>query len=83
MQVYNKRSKFLKTEKEKKRWSDLSWEYMTEDSDSDSGNVTRQHKVPWLSKSTYTCPPLIFAINITLLMCDSHHRSQEAQSEVG
>ena len=51
IQIYIKRSKFTKTEKEKKRWAELSWEFMTEGSDSESSNIIRQHAVPWLSRS--------------------------------
>ena len=51
--LYERRSKFTKTEKEKEkeRLRSLSFAYMTEESDSDDSSTVRQHHLPWLSKS--------------------------------
>ena len=51
LQSYDRRKNFLKKEKEREKWSQIDYRYMTEESDSD--DVIRQHKLTWRSESEF------------------------------
>lgn len=52
MQLYERRKKVLKTAKEKKKFQQIDYQYMTEESMSEGDNdVVRTHKLPWRSDS--------------------------------
>ena len=54
--MYERRKKFLKNEEEVKRWSEINECYMTEESDSDSGQNVYRHKLSWRSNGWYFQP---------------------------
>ena len=45
-QLYNSRKKYLKTEKKERRWGDLDWRFMTDESSGSEGSLY-QHPLPW------------------------------------
>lgn len=47
-QLYERRAKVLKTDKERKYWSEISDLYMTEESEGDD-DVVNQHPLTWTS----------------------------------
>lgn len=49
IQLYDRRKKHLRNEKERERWMQIDYRYMTEESDMDEDKVG-QHKLPWRSK---------------------------------
>ena len=50
MQLYDRRKKHLKKDKEREKWMQIDYRYMTEESDMDEERVG-QHKLPWRSYS--------------------------------
>ena len=50
MQLYDRRIKYVKTEDEHKKFSEINESYMTEESSSESDNeVVKRHKHQWRS----------------------------------
>lgn len=50
LQLYDRRKKLIK-KKEKERWDQLDYRYMTEESDaSDANDTVYQHKLVWRSE---------------------------------
>ena len=52
LQLYERRQKVLKSEKERKLWESIDYNFMTEESD--GGDDIRQHSLPWRSEGTVT-----------------------------
>ena len=48
-QLYNTRKKFLKPGKEETHWNDIDWQFMTEESSGEDGELVR-HSLPWRSQ---------------------------------
>ena len=48
LQLYDRRKKVLKKDRENEKWSQIDHNYMTEESDAES--VVMQHKLPWRSE---------------------------------
>ena len=48
VQLYVSRKKFLKNEQESEKWSQIDFQYMTEESDGDDDCIS-QHKLTWRS----------------------------------
>ena len=48
MQLYDRRKKVLKKEGELKKWKEIDFKYMTDESD---GDEVKQHKLTWRSDS--------------------------------
>ena len=65
LQSYDKRKKFLKKEKEREKWSQIDYRYMTEESDSD--DVIRQHKLTWRSESEFNTLVLNYVLKFLYL----------------
>lgn len=55
MQLYNSRKKYLQKPKEVRLWESIDWRFMSEESDSDSGNL-HKHSLPWRSEGTCMFP---------------------------
>ena len=51
-QLYDRRKKHLRNEKEREKWKEIDYRFMTEESDVDEEAVA-QHKLPWRSESNY------------------------------
>ena len=49
LQTYNARKKFLKTGKEESMWKEIDWQFMTDESSGDEGELVK-HPLPWRSK---------------------------------
>lgn len=62
-QLYHRRKKYLRTQKERERWGQINFHFMTDESDLDDDSVA-QHKLPWRSESKFLkymyCIALIF-----------------------
>ena len=54
IQLYDCRKKHLRNEKERERWMQIDYRYMTEESDMDEDKVG-QYKLPWRSNSNVIC----------------------------
>ena len=52
VQLYERRKKVLKSEKETKLWKSIDYNFMTEESD--GGDDIRQHSLPWRSDDKVT-----------------------------
>ena len=52
LQLYERRKKVLKSEKETKLWKSIDYNFMTEESD--GGDDIRQHSLPWRSDDKVT-----------------------------
>ena len=52
LQLYERRKKVLKSEKETKLWKSIDYNFMTEESD--GGDDIRQHSLPWRSGDKVT-----------------------------
>ena len=52
LQLYERRRKVLKSEKETKLWKSIDYNFMTEESD--GGDDIRQHSLPWRSDDKVT-----------------------------
>ena len=65
LQSYDRRKKFLKKEKEREKWSQIDYRYMTEESDSD--DVIRQHKLTWRSESEFNTLVLNYVLKFLYL----------------
>ena len=52
MQLYDRRKKYLRNDKEKEKWKEIDHRFMTEESDVDEEAVA-QHKLPWRSESEF------------------------------
>ena len=48
LQLYERRKRVLKKDKERERWEAIGYEYMTEESD--GGEQVRQRKLTWRSE---------------------------------
>ena len=51
MQLFKSRRKHLRTSKEEKRWGQLSYQYMSEESDANDGEKVNRHPLEWHSES--------------------------------
>ena len=49
MQLYERRTKVLKNKHEKDYWSQITFEYMTEESEDEENGIIRTHKLSWTS----------------------------------
>ena len=49
-QLYDRRKKYLRNDKEREKWKEIDHRFMTEESDVDEVAVA-QHKLPWRSES--------------------------------
>ena len=50
MQLYDRRKRHLRSNKEREKWMQIDYHYMMEESDIDEEKVG-QHKLPWRSNS--------------------------------
>ena len=50
MQLYDRRKRHLRSNKEREKWMQIDYHYMTEESDIDEEKVG-QYKLPWRSNS--------------------------------
>lgn len=56
MQLYDRRIKYVKTEDEHKKFSEINESYMTEESSSESDNeVVKRHQHQWRSNGKNKC----------------------------
>ena len=49
-QLYERRKKMLRNTKEKERFQNIDYSFMTEESMSKSDDIVRKHKLPWHSE---------------------------------
>ena len=49
LQVYNARKKFLKPGKEAALWIEIDWQFMTDESSGEEGELVK-HPLPWRSR---------------------------------
>lgn len=50
LQLYDRRRRYLKNEEERGKWSTIDYNYMTDESASETEDVIRQHKLIWRSE---------------------------------
>ena len=65
MQLFARRSKYVKAGAEAKWWSQLSYKFMTEESGGQSAEEIVRHELPWRSESE-------FLLNIKIIMHKMH-----------
>ena len=53
MQLYDRRKKTIKKDKELQRWNEIDHHYMTEESDDNEGGIL-QHKLTWRSEGRFS-----------------------------
>lgn len=57
MQLYDRRKKCIKKDKEKDKWTKIDYRCMTEESDaSNASDVVHRHKLVWRSEGTIFPP---------------------------
>ena len=52
LQLYQSRKKYLRAPKEERRCLEISFEFMTEESEASDGERINKHSLPWRSEST-------------------------------
>ena len=54
MQLFKRRSRYVKAGIEMQNWKELSFEFMTEESGGDEDEVITRHELPWRSECKLT-----------------------------